>query len=322
MARDFFTDVILHRNADTGAVTAIGNVSIDVYKLDANGARLAQRPTLYQGRTGGAAYTNPIVTTNGSFEFFADPGEYEIVFTDLDVPARIAQKSIWWSSIPGTEAGIPASQLPDRGEGLIQPGDIIFCGYADPGAGYVLAAGQYVTRLDPYDRVYARYGTAFNLAGDTDNTKFRLPDFRGRAPFGWGDPTGNTGGHADMNTIGKNDGLALNIRRPKHKHGRGNLDVAIAGGDHYHALDPDGTFYHVPMGTTTWLKTNIKLGTGSDVDVLSADNQSTIKTRQGTSTASHSHSSSLSGEIGATSDLTNQPIDIVPYLVCMFKIKL
>lgn len=65
------------------------------------------------------------------------------------------------------------------------------------------------------------YATLFNLfntfspvlpfgAGD-GSTTFNLPDLRGRMPIGQGT-------HADVDTVGDNDGTALASRTPKHKH--------------------------------------------------------------------------------------------------------
>lgn len=304
--RDEFVDVIWNTEED-GTIKAIGNVSVDVYQLDANHNRMGTRPTLYQAITGGASNPNPFVTNDGSVRFFTDPGLYEIVFTDLEVPPRIAQDSIWWSAVPGGEAGINAEQLPDRGEGLIQPGDIIFCGYEDPGPGYVYAADQYVTRAAPYDRVFARYGTKFNKAGDSDGSKFRLPDMRGRLPMGWGSPTGFTGGHADVDTIGKSDPFAVTIRRAKHKHGRGTL--AASQPPHTHRQRDDQFFasFLNQMGGVSALHNG---GTSFTANDLYGD------------IALATPPVSLSGEIGDGADMASQPSNVIPHLVCMFKIRL
>jgi len=48
----------------------------------------------------------------------------------------------------------------------------------------------------------------------TPNDAFLLPDLRGRIPVGYA----ASGGHADVSTLGNNDGVAASYRRAKHKH--------------------------------------------------------------------------------------------------------
>lgn len=51
--------------------------------------------------------------------------------------------------------------------------------------GYLMCDGSQVLKTD-YGELFAVLGTAFNLSSDTDSTKFRLPDLRGRVIVGVG----------------------------------------------------------------------------------------------------------------------------------------
>lgn len=51
--------------------------------------------------------------------------------------------------------------------------------------GYLMCDGSQVSKTD-YGELFAVLGTAFNLSSDTDSTKFRLPDLRGRVIVGVG----------------------------------------------------------------------------------------------------------------------------------------
>lgn len=51
--------------------------------------------------------------------------------------------------------------------------------------GYLLCDGSQVLKTE-YGELFAVLGTAFNLSSDTDSTKFRLPDLRGRVIVGVG----------------------------------------------------------------------------------------------------------------------------------------
>lgn len=51
--------------------------------------------------------------------------------------------------------------------------------------GYLICDGSQVSKID-YGELFAVLGTAFNLSSDTDSTKFRIPDLRGRVIVGVG----------------------------------------------------------------------------------------------------------------------------------------
>lgn len=116
MARDIFSDTMALAGVN-GALAALNNIQVTVYTVNADGSRGPQA-TIYQARTGaaqgplpvtGATGTNPFVTSaSGAVGFWGDAAEYEIVLHDLTVPARIADRSIYWAAVPAADAGIPA----------------------------------------------------------------------------------------------------------------------------------------------------------------------------------------------------------------------
>jgi microcystin-dependent protein len=82
--------------------------------------------------------------------------------------------------------------------------------YAGPTApaGFLLCDGSAVSR-STYSTLYGIIGTTYGV-GD-GSTTFNIPDIRGREIVGMGS-------HADVNALGKNDGITLANRRPRHAH--------------------------------------------------------------------------------------------------------
>lgn len=77
--------------------------------------------------------------------------------------------------------------------------------------GWLICDGSAVSR-SVYSVLFGVISTAYG-AGD-GSTTFNLPDLRGRVPAGFA----ASGGHADVSTLGNNDGVALASRRPSHHH--------------------------------------------------------------------------------------------------------
>lgn len=73
--------------------------------------------------------------------------------------------------------------------------------------GWLLCAGQTVSRTT-YARLFAICGTTYNTGGEA-GTDFRLPDLRGRSPFGLDNMGGSDAGRqAAANTLGGTGGAA------------------------------------------------------------------------------------------------------------------
>jgi microcystin-dependent protein len=77
--------------------------------------------------------------------------------------------------------------------------------------GWLPCDGAAVSR-STYTGLFAAITTTYG-AGD-GSTTFNVPDLRGRVPVGFA----AAGGHADVSTVGSNDGTVIANRRPKHKH--------------------------------------------------------------------------------------------------------
>jgi microcystin-dependent protein len=101
-------------------------------------------------------------------------------------------------------------------------GSIAAYGGTAPPSGYLLCDGSAVSRAT-YSDLFGVLGVAFG-SGD-GSTTFNLPDMRGRMPVGFA----ASGGHADVSTIGNNDGSAAANRRPKHR-------TTITDPGHFHTL--------------------------------------------------------------------------------------
>jgi microcystin-dependent protein len=93
-------------------------------------------------------------------------------------------------------------------------------------SGYLYRDGSAVSRTT-YAALFAMLGTQFGT-GD-GSTTFNLQDSRGRMPVGWAP----SGGHADVSSIGGNDGTTLVRRRPKHRH-------TVNDSGHTHNVSPHG----------------------------------------------------------------------------------
>jgi len=89
-------------------------------------------------------------------------------------------------------------------------------------AGWQICDGSAISRTT-YATLFALIGTLYG-PGD-GSTTFNVPDLRGRSIVGFA----ASGGHADVSTLGNNDGVALVNRRPKHAH-----TVALTLPDHTH----------------------------------------------------------------------------------------
>lgn len=98
----------------------------------------------------------------------------------------------------GAEAAIPTGTL------------TAFAGVTAP-AGWLVCDGSAISR-STYSDLFGVIGTSYG-AGD-GSTTFNLPDLRGRVVVGYA----ASGGHPDVSTLGNNDGVAEQYRRPKHRH--------------------------------------------------------------------------------------------------------
>ncbi len=130
-------------------------------------------------------------------------------------------------------------------------------GLSSPSADWLLADGTAYSRTT-YAALFGVYSTRFGV-GD-GSTTFNIPDLRGRSVFGLGT-------HADVSTVGNNDGVAVGNRRPKHRHTVNDPTHrhpigASAGGGSLGAGGGAGTLDS--FGSGGFSSTGITIGTASD----------------------------------------------------------
>lgn len=221
---------------------ALENVEVTVYKREADGDREGSPATIYSSRSG-IGKANPWVTdTSGSVSFFADPGEYEIDYLDLNDPIRTGAQTIHWSSVPGGFDGLIESQLPGGGGGLAKAGDIKVTGASAVGAadpvGWLWCDGR-VFEQATYPDLFDEIDVAFNIGGET-GSQFRIPDLRGRVPSGannMGTAAGSSGRITTNGAKGQasgDDEVTLNEDQiPEHQHKNDFEMLRADGGDHF-----------------------------------------------------------------------------------------
>lgn len=106
-------------------------------------------------------------------------------------------------------------------ESGLPPGALVPYAGASAPTGFLLCDGSAVSRTT-YAALYGVIGATYG-AGD-GSTTFNLPDLRGRVPVG----IALSGGHAEVSSLGANDGASLANRRPKH--GTGFFGTTGGGG--------------------------------------------------------------------------------------------
>jgi microcystin-dependent protein len=107
--------------------------------------------------------------------------------------------------------------------------------------GWLICDGSAVSRTT-YSDLFAALGSGAYFGNGDGSTTFNVPDLRGRVQAGFA----VSGGHADVSTLGANDGQAVANRRPKHRtsnalsitdpgHGHATLHK-VSGADTYETL--------------------------------------------------------------------------------------
>jgi microcystin-dependent protein len=118
---------------------------------------------------------------------------------------------------------------------LALPGDLRHTFRGSAASGWLFLDGTTVSRTT-YANLFALFGTTYNTGGEA-GTDFRLPDCRGRILVA-------KGTHADVDTLGDNDGLAVGSRRPKHTHTVAAHNHGAATGGTAPATDSQGAHTH------------------------------------------------------------------------------
>lgn len=167
--------------------------------------------------------------------------------------------------------------------GIILP----FGGYESP-SGYLICDGSEI-KIEDFPNLFSVINTIYGT-GD-GSTTFNLPDLRGRAIYGYNI------NNADLNSLGKNDGVAVSNRKPKHKHGPGNLTTGTpTNWPSFNVYSAGGATNFV---VHTWGGSNI----GGDANKYND--------------LSHTHA--VTG--GTTGDTSSSMQDTAPYLALNYIIK-
>jgi microcystin-dependent protein len=155
-----------------------------------------------------------------------------------------------WLDLP-TAAGVTVA---------LPPGTLASYGGASAPSGWLVCDGSAVSRT-VYGLLFTAIGTLYG-AGD-GSTTFNLPDLRGRVPVGYA----ASGGHVDVNTLGKNDGVTLANRRAKHRHTPHSHTYTqqqfVAGGSTAIQLNTN-------VATTNGSTSSVDGGSGASTDALDA----------------------------------------------------
>lgn len=153
-----------------------------------------------------------------------------------------------------------------------------FAGSAAP-AGFLICDGAAVSR-STYAALFGVLATLYGAGNGS--TTFNVPDLRGRVAVG-------KGTHAEVDTLGESDGLAVGSRKVKHKHGRGTL-ATVTAGQHQHNIDKAQD-----LGINDGMSQGVTPNTSNAAGVAPA--------------GAHTHT--LSGEIGDTGGPLDAPAHIV-----------
>lgn len=182
---------------------------------------------------------------------------------------------------------------------------IPYAGSAAP-SGWLLCDGSAVSRTT-YATLFTAIGTNYGVGNGT--TTFNIPDVQGRVPVG-------KGSHADVNTLGNNDGVALANRRPKHNHPNG---LTLPTHAHSHALTLPNHAHTLPVisAPVGGTDSNLLDGYTGTPFSLNTGNPTTSPAITG-SVGNNSTSPAIDGTIGPAG--TN-PIDSPAYQVFNYIIK-
>jgi microcystin-dependent protein len=185
---------------------------------------------------------------------------------------------------------------------------VAYAGSSAP-TGWLICDGSAISR-STYSTLFGVISTTYG-AGD-GSTTFNLPDLRGRVAVGYA----ASGGHADVSTLGVNDGQAVANRRPKHRTsdnktvGIGTLGVSDPGHNHGGAT---GTSSRMLAGNNDGGANNItQTGTGTAT-------LPTLPISTGTTGISLTGAPSLGGSIGTNN--ANDALDTPSYIVLNHIIK-
>ena len=133
-----------------------------------------------------------------------------------------------------------------------------------------------------------------------------MPDLRGRVPVGYA----ASGGHADVSTLGNNEGSTEANRRPKHPHSN-----TLTLPNHAHSVSDPGHTHVIEIGNAGSLNTNGYVGGTPTAPAGFTENTDSGTT--GLTVGNPTTNPSINGGIGAAGTANDAPA----YLVLNYIIK-
>lgn len=213
-----------------------------------------------------------------------------------------------WEQITGTSTGtgsledesVTGPKLSD--DQRWETGDLKDTLRTSAPTGWLLCDGSAVSR-STYADLFALIGTAHGAGNGT--TTFNLPDYRGRMRVG-------KGTHADVDSLGESDALAVGSRTPKHRH------VSDSAGSHNHGGADGAAGSHAH----TYVITGEDWSIGAAGGGLRASGKVTQYPGAVTSTVgNHQHSISSDGAHTHQVGPAGTNLDTPPYGVCNVMVK-
>ena len=136
-----------------------------------------------------------------------------------------------WKDYPDTTTPITADRLNHMEDGISEAakngggesdkiGVIKMFGGSTAPDGWLICDGSLISRTE-YSGLFNVIGTSYNLETDTDDTKFRLPNLKGRVPVGLDSED------TDFNTLGKTGGEKTHKLKIDEKTNKNNCDRRI-----------------------------------------------------------------------------------------------
>lgn len=147
-----------------------------------------------------------------------------VALAETDHPGTAEPWIVGWWDGEGASFPTPASDV------LIAPGMMFPYALSTAPSGYMITNGDPVTSTSfPLRALLLADGSPYGVSSGNP----RVPDTLGRILIA-------KGTHAEVDTLGDSDGLAVGSRKVKHRHGKGNLSINASGGHGQHTRTVDG----------------------------------------------------------------------------------
>ena len=304
MARSQYSEVVTF--VDAGVLKPANNARVSVY--DQGTTTLV---TIYTTRGAGTTKSNPFTTdSTGTAEFWAEWGEYDIKYEDLNVPARFGTKTFGWSSTSGVDDAVPLEALDAVTDRQFAPiGAVI--NWWRPNNTVTLPTGWVACDGTTYGSSLHDFGTGASIT---------VPDLRNKFVLGAnaattdGDPAGT--GDSSSAAPGIRGTGASHSRNLAHTHGiTGESPGTNSTGSHLHGFAGDTSQNSLVFGQAQAYSS----GTAQKIIGMHTHSYNGSTDMQG----SHSHTVNSHSHGGATGSGGSASQDIKPlYVGLLFIIKI